>query len=417
MRNNTLIKVLIAILLAVVAGVLTGTQAEIGGGITYYQLYQLFGQLFLNALTLVVVPLVSASIITGAARIGSEHSAGRLGLKIFIVFFFTSFLAIAVGWILANGIQPGVFSSSSATLPQEKLMELATQANEGAFSKIEQILLKVVPSNILQVASQGQMLGLIFFSLLFGFFLSRIEKEPGQILNGFWKGIFQVMMKMTQLVMKVLPFGVFALVAKVVASTGFKSVTSVGYFFFTVLLGLAIYMLVVLPLLLKFVARVSPLAHIKAMVPALITAFSTTSSAATLPVTLECVEKKVGVSNRIASFMLPLGSSVNLAGSSLQVIVAVFTIAQTYGLDLSFSTQMIVFVMTILLSFGMAGIPSASLISIMLILTTIGFPADGIGLILAVERILDMFRTMVNVFSNSCCAVLVARSENESLII
>jgi proton glutamate symport protein len=212
-----------------------------------------------------------------------------------------------------------------------------------------------------------------------------------------------------------LPLGVFALVAKTVAAIGLESITSVGYFFFTVLLGLTVYMFIALPILLKFIAKVSPIAHIKAMAPALITAFSTTSSAATLPVTLECVEKKIGVSNRIASFMLPLGSSVNLAGSSLQVIVAVFTIAQIYGLDLSFSTQIVVFTMTLLLSFGMAGIPSASLISIMLILTTIGFPADGVGLILAVERILDMFRTTVNVFSNSCCAVLVARSEGEDL--
>lgn len=415
MGNKSLLKVLAAIILAVIAGSLTGTNTEIAGGITYYQLYQLIGQLFLNALTLVVVPLVSASIITGAARIGGEKSAGKLGFKIFAVFFGTSFLAILVGWLLANFIKPGIFSHNAPLLPDGKLLELASQANEGAFSKIEQILLKIVPSNILLVASQGQMLGLIFFSLLFGFFLSRIEEEPARILKGFWQGIFQVMMKMTQLVMKVLPIGVFALVAKSIASIGLSSIASVGYFFFTVLLGLAIYMLLVLPLLLQVLAKVNPLAHIKAMAPALITAFSTTSSAATLPVTLECVEKKIGVSNRIAGFMLPLGSSVNLAGSSLQVIVAVFTIAQTYGLDLSLATQIVVFTMTLLLSFGMAGIPSASLISIMLILTTIGFPADGIGLILAVERILDMFRTMVNVFSNSCCAVLVARSEGENL--
>lgn len=415
MLNKPLLKVLAAIILAVIVGSVTGTKSEIAGGITYYQLYQLIGQLFLNALTLVVVPLVSASIITGAARIGGEQAAGKLGIKIFGVFFGTSLLAILVGWLLANLIKPGYFSTDVAFLPEGKLLELASQANEGAFAKIEQILLKIVPSNILLVASQGQMLGLIFFSLLFGFFLSRIEEEPARILNGFWKGIFQVMMKMTQLVMKVLPIGVFALVAKAVAATGLNSITSVGYFFFTVLLGLAIYMLLVLPFLLKYIAGVNPIAHIKAMVPALITAFSTTSSAATLPVTLECVEKKVGVSNRIASFMLPLGSSVNLAGSSLQVIVAVFTIAQMYSLDLNFSTQVVVFTMSLLLSFGMAGIPSASLISIILILTTIGFPADGIGPILAVERILDMFRTMVNVFSNSCCSVLVARSEGEKL--
>ncbi|KAF3361610.1 Proton/sodium-glutamate symport protein [Chlamydiales bacterium STE3] len=414
MRNNTLLKVLIAIALAIAAGTLTGTESGFAG-ITYYQLYQLFGQLFLNALTLVVVPLVAASIITGAAKIGGEDSAGQLGLKIFGYFFGTSFLAIFVGWILANLLQPGHFASEGLAFADSKLLEIASQAKEGTFAKVEQIFLKIIPSNILLAASQGQMLGLIFFSLLFGFFLSRIDKEPARVLIGFWQGIFQVMMKMTQLVMTVLPFGVFALVAKVVASTGLKSIFSVGYFFSTVLLGLAIYMLVILPILLKFIAKVSPIAHFKAMLPALITAFSTTSSAATLPVTIECVEKKVGVSNRIASFMLPLGASVNLAGSSLQVIVAVFTVAQIYGMELSLASQGIVFLMTLLLSFGMAGIPSASIISIILILSTIGFPSDAIALILAVERILDMFRTMVNVFSNSCCSVLVARSEKEIL--
>ncbi|MGK5594721.1 MAG: dicarboxylate/amino acid:cation symporter [Parachlamydiaceae bacterium] len=414
MQNNTLIKVLIAIALAVLAGTLTGTEAGFAG-ITYYHLYQLFGQLFLNALSLVVVPLVAASIITGAAKIGGEQSAGRLGLKIFGYFFCTTFLAILVGWLLANLIQPGAFAAKNILLPHDQTLDFNIQANEGTFAKIEQIFLKMIPPNILMAASQGQMLGLIFFSLLFGFFLNKIDKEPSTVLHQFWKGIFQVMMQLTQLVMKFLPLGVFALVAKVIASTGLESVLSVGYFFFTVLLGLAIYMLILLPLLLKFIARVRPYAHLKAMMPALATAFSTTSSAATLPVTLECVEKRVGVSNRLASFILPLGASVNLSGSSLQVIIAVFTVAQIYGIELSAATQFTVFLMTLLLSFGMAGIPSASLISIMLILSTIGFPVDAIGLILAVERILDMFRTAVNVFSNSCCTVLVARSESETL--
>ncbi len=414
MQNNTLIKVLTAIALAIAVGTVTGTETGFAG-ITYYQLYQLFGQLFLNALSLVVVPLVAASIIIGAAKIGGEQSAGRLGLKVFGYFFGTSFLAILVGWLLANFIQPGDYAAKNILLPDTSALDLAAQANEGTFVKIEQIFLKIIPSNILMAASQGQMLGLIFFSLLFGFFLNKIDKESSGVLLQFWKGIFQVMMRMTQLVMKFLPLGVFALVAKVIASTGLESVLSVSYFFFTVLLGLAIYMLLVLPLLLKFIAHVRPYAHLKAMIPALVTAFSTTSSAATLPVTLECMEKRVGVSNRLASFMLPLGASVNLAGSSLQVIIAVFTVAQIYGMELSLATQFTVFLMTLLLSFGMAGIPSASLISIMLILSTIGFPVDAIGLILAVERILDMFRTAVNVFSTSCCTVLVARSENEVL--
>jgi len=414
MVNHTLIKVLLAMVLAVMAGFLSGTTAGIGS-VTFYQIYSLVGQLFLNALNLVIVPLVSASIITGTARLGREKSFKELGLKTFGYFIGTSALAIALGWILANLIEPGFFAAKASLLPKERLAELTSLANEGAFAKIQQILLEIVPSNILAVAAQGKMLGLIFFTLLFGFFLSQIESGPSNVLYNAFQGIFQVMMKITLLVMKVLPIAVFALVAKVVATTGYESIASAGYFLLTVLLGLAIYMFVLLPILLKTVAKVNPFAHMRAMVPALVTGFSTTSSAATLPVTLECVELQVGVSNRISSFTLPLGTSVNLAGSSLQVIVAVFTVAQSYGIELSLATQAIVFLMTLILSVGMAGIPSASLISIVIILSAIGFPADGVGLVIAVERILDMCRTAVNVFSNSCCAVLVARSAGEKL--
>lgn len=413
MAKRKLIQVLLAIFLAVLAGYLTGKESALFG-VTYYQMYALIGQLFLNALMLVVVPLVVSSIILGVARMGGEEAIGRLGLKTFAVFLGTTGLAIGIGWFLAVLLTPGSFQSGTI-LVSSKAVEIAAAANEGAFVKVEQILLRLVPSNILAVASQGQMLGLIFFSLLFGFFLSKIESEPSRILLGAWKGVFQVMMKITELVMKMLPIGVFALVAKVVATTGLASIASVGYFFAVVLLGLAVYMFLALGLLLRLLAGVSPSKHLQAMMPALLTAFSTSSSAATLPVSMECLEKRSGVSNRIASFTLPLATSINLAGSSLQVIVSVFFIAEVYGVALALPTQILIFFMTWLLSIGVAGIPSASLISIVIILTAIGFPADGIGLVMAVERILDMCRTTVNVYSGSCSAVLIARGEGEKL--
>lgn len=413
MPKLKLIQVFLSIILAVAAGHLSGTQSGLFG-VTFYEVYALIGQLFLNALTLVVVPLVSSSIIVGTARMGSEQSVGSLGVKTFGAFLGTTAIALLIGWSLAWVLEPGVVGAKVLVV-DTKALELAAKANEGAFGKIEQILLRLVPSNILAVASQGQMLGLIFFSLLFGFFLSKIEKEPGHVLLSFWKGIFQVMMKITELVMRALPIGVFGLVAKVAATTGWESIVSMGYFFIAVLLGLFLYMVGALGLLLRWVAGVNPFAHIRAMSPALITAFSTSSSAATLPVSLDCIEKRSGVSNRIASFILPLGTSLNLAGSSLQVIVSVFFISQVYGVPLSLGTQSIIFLMAWLLSIGVAGIPSASLISIVIILTSIGFPADGIGLVMAVERVLDMFRTAVNVYSGSCCAVLVSKSEGEKL--
>lgn len=413
MSNRKLIYVLLAIVLAVIAGLITGTESAIFG-VTYYQIYSLIGKLFLNSLMLVVVPLVVSSIISGTARMGKDQSFGFLGMKTFAVFLGTNLLAILIGWGLAVLIEPGALQNH-AIGASTNAIDLASAANGGGFAKVEQILLRLVPSNIFAAAAEGQMLGLILFSLLFGFFMTKIPLEIGDVLSRFWQGIFQVMMKMTEFFMKLMPIGVFGLVAKVVASTGLESIANVSYYFLTVILGLLIFMLIALSILLLTFAKVHPLSHLKAMMPALLTAFSTSSSAATLPVALECVEKKAGVSNRIASFTLPLGTSINLAGSSLQVIVSVFFIAGVYGVDLNLSTQIIIVLMTWLLSLGVAGVPSASLISIVIILTAIGFPADGIGLIMTVERILDMCRTTVNTYCNSCSAVLIARSEGEML--
>lgn len=404
-----LVRVLIAIILALAAGGMTGSTAEIFG-VTFLQLYTLIGQLFLNALSLVVVPLVASSIIIGMAKMGTDHSFGSLGLKTFFYFILTTSLAIAAGILFAYFVSPGSLQEPGAVSAADGMI---AQAGGGVFQKFEQIFLKVIPSNILQAASQGQMLGLILFCLLFGYFMTKIEANSSGVLISFWQGVFQVMMKITHLVMKLLPVGVFGLVAKAIATTGFEAIGSVAYFFGTVLLGLAFYTLVILPLLLRFIAKVNPFAYLKALFPALATAFSTTSSAATLPVTIECVEKKAGVSNRITSFILPLGTAVNLSGSSLYVCIAVLFIAQSYGIHLSFPSLILVGLMTLLSSLGMAGIPSASMISVVVILQTLGLPADGIGLIMSVERILDMFRTPVNVFGNSCCAILVASAEGE----
>lgn len=409
MKNGMLLKVFIAIVLAILAGLFTHPQSD------WVRIYGLIGQLFLNALSLVVVPLVSASIITGMAKMGRDQSFGSLGLKTFGYFILTSLMAILVGLFLAVIIAPGGLHESVATLSVDssRWAEITKQSQGDLFSKVEQILLKLVPANIVAAASQGQMLGLILFCMLFGFFISKLDVETSSVLLNFWRGIFQVMMKITLLVMKALPIGVFGLVAKALSTAGLETIGSVASFFGTVLLGLFIYGFILLPLLLRFVAKINPWTHFKAMYPALVTAFSTSSSAATLPITLECVEKQVGVSNRISSFVLPLGTSVNLSGSALYVCVGVLFVAQSFGLSLQAPSLVVVVLMTLLTSLGTAGIPSASMISIVVILHTLGLPADGIGLIMAIERILDMFRTVFNVFGTSCCAVLVAKSEGE----
>lgn len=414
MKNGILLKVSIAMLLAIAAGWATGTDMQIFG-VPYVKIYGLIGQLFLNALMLVQVPLVISSIITGTARMGSEHSFGKLGAKTFGFYIGTTTLAVLVGLVCALLISPGAgFVEKAATLDITKLQAVSGQG--GAFEKIEQMLFRLVPSNIFAVASQGQMLGLILFSLVFGFFISKIETEPSGIVLNFWRGIFQIMMRMTHLVMRLLPVGVFGLVAKVVATTGLEAVTSVSIFFFTVIIGLLIYALIVLPLLLAGIGRVNPIAHFRAMAPALFTAFSTSSSAASLPITMECVEKRAGVSNRICSFTIPLGASINLSGSALYQCVAVLFIAQVYGVEFSAMTLTMVVLMSVLTSLGTAGIPSAILISMMIVLNVIGVPLEGIGLVVAVERLLDMCRTVVNVLGNTTCAILVARSEGETVL-
>lgn len=412
MSSKKLYQVFAAMALAIIAGLITGREAGIAG-VTFYQIYSLLGQLFLNALMLVVVPLVTASIISGTAKMGGAHSFGQLGVKTFATFLGTTAIAIAIGWILAVLIQPGLLEQAGDILGGSGL-DLAASVNEGAFAKLEQILLRLIPPNIIAVAAQGQMLGLIGFSLLFGYFITKIGKEQGRVLLAFWEGVFQVMMKITEFIMQAMPIGVFGLVAKVVASTGIESFTSVGYFFITVLIGLFLYMFGALSILLVIIAKSSPILQLKGMAPALLTAFTTSSSAATLPVAMECVEEKLKVPNRIASFTLPLGTSVNLAGSSLQVIVSVFFIAQIYGISLSLPTQAIIFLMTWILSIGVAGVPSASLFSIVIILNAIGLPSDGVGLLMAVERVLDMCRTTVNTYSNSCSAVLIAHLEEKN---
>jgi len=261
------------------------------------------------------------------------------------------------------------------------------------------------------------MLGLIFFSLLYGFFMTRIAEAYAEAQYNFWQGVFEVMIKITDLIMRFAPLGVFALVAKVVAGTGFDAFAPLASFFFSVAAALAIHFVITLPLLLYFVGGVSPIRHFKAVSSALLTAFSTASSSATLPITMECVEKNAGVSNRTTSFVLPLGATVNMDGTALYECVAAMFIAQAYGLELSFATQFTVVLVALLTSIGVAGIPAASLVAISIILAAIGLPVEGIGLILAVDRVLDMMRTATNVWSDSAGAVIIGTLQGEEGIL
>lgn len=416
-------KILIAIGFAVVFGSLFDAERTWLLGASLNDLYSFVGTLFLNALKMIVVPLVVSSIICGVASIGSDESAlGRLGFKTLGFYTASSLLAILIGLAFVNITNPGIIDGAPAgeslhLQVDETDLGAQMQRVEGrGMGDIADVFLRMVPPNIVSAAANGQMLGLIFFSVLFGLFMIKADSVHAQTMLSFWQGVNQTMLKMTMWVMSFAPYGVFALVAKTIAATGFDAFVPMLIFFITVMAALMFHLFITMSVMLKFVAKVSPVRHFHAMTPALLTAFSTASSASTLPLTMDCVEKRAGVSQKSSSFVLPLGATINMDGTALYECVAAMFIAQAYGIDLSLSTQFMIVVIALLTSIGVAGIPAASLVAISVILIAIGLPVEAIGLLLVTDRILDMVRTAVNVYSDSCCAVFVASSEGEIVL-
>ena len=411
-------QILIAMTLAVFAGWLTGADGELLGW-RVIGVYAFIGTLFLNALKMLIVPLIMSSIIVGVAGIGSSGDLGRLGGKTLAFYLSSSLLAILLGLALVNLFQPGIVDGEPAgpMLALDEAVDLPDSVGEADSGALAEIFLRMVPTNVIQAAANGKMLGLIFFSLLFGYFLSRVDHGASEPLYNFWNGVFQVMMRITEWVMKFAPIGVFGLVAETVSQTGFGAAGPLLVFTLTVMLALLGHALLTLPLLLKLFGRVSPYRMFPAMSPALLTAFSTASSSATLPVTMDCLEKNAGVSNRVSSFVLPLGATVNMDGTALYECVAAMFIAQAYGLELGLGVQFVIVVTALVTSIGVAGVPSASLVAIAIILTAIGLPLEALGVLLVFDRLLDMMRTSVNVFGDSCGAVIVARMEGEDQVL
>jgi Na+/H+-dicarboxylate symporter len=279
----------------------------------------------------------------------------------------------------------------------------------------------MIPTNIFDALSSADMLAIIFFAIMIGFFIPRVQSEYSSFMINLFNAIFEVMMKLTSFIIMFAPIGILGIVTGVVADQAadkaklVSMIEHLGIYMLTVLSGLAIHIFITLPLILKLVGKVNPFLHFKAMSLPLITAFSTSSSSATLPLTIEAVENNAGVSNKISSFVLPLGATINMDGTALYECVAAMFIAQAYGIELGFVQQLIVVVTALLASIGAAGIPMAGLVMMSVVLTAVGLPLEGVGLILAVDRILDMCRTTVNVFSDSCGTVVIAKTEGETL--
>jgi Na+/H+-dicarboxylate symporter len=408
-------QILIAIGAGALVGFLTGEDTALFG-VKLISVFDFIGTLFINALKMLVVPLIMSSVISGVAGLSSPKDLGRLGGKSLLFYVVTTLVAVVVALSFINIVRPGIIDG----VPARELLALEATAEEvaakvqGGAGTLVDTLLGIVPPNIIEAAVGNKLLGLVFFSILFGFFLTRIEPERARPVIGFFQGVFEVMMRMTEFVMRLAPLGVFGLAARTVAKAGFDAAEPLLLFSATVLGGLAVYALILLPLLVRVFGRVNPWPLFPAMSPALLTAFSTASSSATLPISIDCVERRVGVSNRVCGFVMPLGASLNHAGSALYECAGAMFIAQAYGLELSFGTQFTIAVLALIMSMGIAGIPAASLVAIAVILTAVGLPAEAIGVLLVFERILDMCRTAVNVFADACCAVIVARLEGET---
>ncbi|MDZ7766628.1 MAG: dicarboxylate/amino acid:cation symporter [Melioribacteraceae bacterium] len=379
----------------------------------YVEYVTWMGDLFLRALNMVIVPLILSSIVSGVANIGSGESLGRLGAKTLGYYLTTSTFAIIVGLLFVNLLQPGVGADLGLSKEVEELAVVKKSFGD--------TLLEIVPTNIFESFMNSDMLQIIFFSIIFGFFITKIEDRYSTHLTDLFNATFEVMMKITMVVIKFAPLGILGIVAGIVAEQAgdpgalIDMVGRLGLYMAAVFFALVVHATVTLPLILKFVAKVNPWLHLKAMTTPLLTAFSTSSSNATLPLTMKAVENDVGVSNKITSFTLPLGATVNMDGTALYECVAAMFIAQAYGVDLGLLEQAIVVFTALLASIGAAGIPMAGLVTITIILSAVGLPLEGVGLILSVDRILDMCRTTVNVWSDSCGAALIAKTEGESL--
>lgn len=366
---------------------------------------QRFGGLFLRMLRMVAVPLIVTSLITGVMGLGHAERLGRMFGRTLLYYVATSMLAITTGLFMVNLIRPGLGRETSG---QEHEAHAEGDLGQVLFEQVE----TMIPANPIGALAEGNFLSIIAFSLLFAIFALVVGGKTADHLREFSTAGFEVMMAMTMAIIKLAPLGVMCLMLYVTATQGAEVFKSLAWYMLTVVCALAFHSLVTLPLILRFVARRSPWEFAQAMSPALLTAFSSASSNGTLPLTLASVEERAGVSNRVSSFVLPLGATINMDGTALYEAVAVLFIAQLYhGFNLELSQQLIVAFTALLASIGAAGIPHAGLVMMTIILQAVDLPVEMQGIIIAVDRVLDMCRTSVNVWSDSCGCAVIAKLE------
>ena len=370
------------------------------------------GTIFMKLLKMVIVPLILFSVTSGVTSIGDSNTLGRMGVKVFGYYMLTSILAILVGLSLTNLLQPGKginFSVNSNKFDPSTLSQPNSLAD---------VIIRMIPSNPIKAMADGEILALIFWSIVLGIAITQISDKPKKaIIKGFDYG-FELMMKLTQGIISFLPIGVFGLIINAIVNSGIDLFKVIGFYWITIAIGLSIHWLIILPLVFYSFTKINPIKHWKAMSSAFITAFSTSTSLGTLPVTMNCLKKNIGVSNKTSSFVLPLGATINMDGTALYECAGVLFISQVLGAELEIYQQFIIVITAFLASIGTAAIPSAGLVMIFIVLDAVGLSNNPevpiiVGAMLAVDRPLDMYRTVINITSDSIGAVILAKSENE----
>ena len=394
LRGNLLTQILIAFIVAILLGAIIGPAISV---------VQPLGDLFLRLIQFIMAPLILATLVVGVASTGNPRKLGRIGGKTVAYYLITTAIAIVIGLIFGFLFAPGtgldITVSDTNIEPEE---------TEGVI----ETLLAVIPTNPFNALAEGNVLQIIFFAIFLGFGLTIVGKKA-QPVQDFFDAFAEVMFKITGAVMKVAPIGVFGLIAPVVGEYGLSVLMPLLKVILAVAIACILHATVIYSIAVKSFANMNPLRFFKGISPAAIVAFSTASSAGTLPITLRNTQENLGVSNRVSSFVLPLGATINMDGTAIYQGVAVLFVAQFYGLDLSFVQLLTVVLMTVLASIGTAGVPGAGLIMLTMVLTSVGLPLEGIALIAGIDRILDMFRTCVNVVGDASAAVVVAGSEDE----
>ncbi len=387
-------QVLIALVVGIAFGWLAPSAAE---GIGFV------GDLFLRLLKMIIIPLIFTSLVSGVASLGSARSVGRVGVRTVLYYTVSTTLAIAVGLVLVNIIKPGTHLNlaSAGSLPEGFSTTTST---------LPEFLLRMVPDNIVAAMAAGEVLPVIVFALLFGLFLTRLNGPNVDAVQRLVDGVLEVIQALTLAIVKLAPVGIFALLAREVARSGPGIIWDLRYYFVTVGFGLLIHATLTLPVVLFLLGGRQPLKYGRQMAPAVATAFSTASSSATLPLSMDCSEK-AGNRRGVTSFVLPLGATVNMDGTALYEAVAALTIAQMYGVGLELPQQALVLLTALLASVGAAGIPMAGLVMLVVVLQAVGLPLEGIGTIIAVDRVLDMMRTATNVWSDLVGTAVVNRFE------